>query len=72
MHGMRHGTTPQVGVGEMNTLPKGTEPSLWKHEQSDNTKLKRKLESCEEENKSLNKLIHHIGESVIRHVKSKD
>jgi hypothetical protein len=32
----------------MNTLPKGTEPSLWKREQSNNAKLERKLEASEE------------------------
>jgi hypothetical protein len=47
------------------------ELTLWKSDQNDNTKLKRELDSCENENRSLNNLIAHIGEAVIRHVKSK-
>ena len=46
-------------------------PAYWKLDQSDNAKLKRELVSCEEENRSLNKLVAHIGEAVIRHVKDK-
>ena len=47
------------------------EPTLWKSDQNDNAKLKRELDSCEKENRSLNYLVAHIGEAVIRHVKSK-
>jgi hypothetical protein len=60
-----------VEVRKMTTIPKGAEPSLWKREQSENDKLKRELVSCEKENKSLNDLVRHIGETVIRHVSSK-
>jgi hypothetical protein len=52
-------------------VPKIGQPTLWKLDQSDNAKLKRELVSCEEENRSLNKLVAHIGEAVIRHVKDK-
>jgi hypothetical protein len=53
------------------TVPKIDEPPLWKSDQNDNAKLKRELDSCEKENSSLNNLIAHIGETVIRHVKGK-
>jgi hypothetical protein len=33
------------------------EPTLWKSDQNDNAKLKRELDSCEKENRSLNNLI---------------
>ena len=52
-------------------VPKIDEPTLWKSDQNDNAGLKRELDSCEKENRSLNNLIAHIGEAVIRHVKSK-
>jgi hypothetical protein len=45
------------------------QPTLWKPDQNDNAKLKRELDACEKENRSLNNLIAHIGEAVIRHVK---
>jgi hypothetical protein len=50
-------------------VPKIDEPTLWKSDQNDNAKSKREL--CEKENRSLNNFIAHIGEAVIRHVKSK-
>jgi hypothetical protein len=53
----------------MNTSPQRIEPSLWKREESENIKLKRELDSCEKENKSLNDLVRHISETVIRHVR---
>jgi hypothetical protein len=43
--------------------------TLWKPEQADNAKLKRELESCERKNRSLTELVHHVGETVISHVK---
>jgi hypothetical protein len=46
-----------------------TRPTLWKTEQTDNARLRRELESCEKKNKSLTELVHHIGETVISHVK---
>jgi hypothetical protein len=49
-------------------VPKIDEPTLWKSDQNDNAKLKRELDSCEKENRSLNNLIAHIGEG---HVKDK-
>jgi hypothetical protein len=52
-------------------VPKIDEPTLWRSNQNDNAKLKREFDSCEKENRSLNNLIAHIGEVVIRHVKSK-
>jgi hypothetical protein len=48
-------------------VPKIDQPTL----QNDNAKLKRELDSCEKENRSLNNLVAHIGEAVIRHVKDK-
>jgi hypothetical protein len=53
-------------------VPRIAEPTLWKSDQNDNAKLKRELDTCEKENRSLNNLIAHIGEAVIRHVKSKN
>jgi translation initiation factor IF-2 len=47
------------------------QPTLWKSDQDDNAKLKRELDSCEKENRSLNNLVAHIAEAVIRHVKDK-
>jgi hypothetical protein len=55
----------------MKATPKKPEPSLWTREQTDNLKLKRELDSCEKENKSLNDLVRHIGETVIGHIKGK-
>jgi hypothetical protein len=52
-------------------VPKIDEPTLWKSDQNDNAILKRKLDSCEKEYRSLNNLTAHIGEAVIRHVKDK-
>jgi hypothetical protein len=55
----------------MNAIPEGTRPSLWRNDQSENAKLKSELVACEKENKSLNALVRHIGEIVLRHVKGK-
>jgi hypothetical protein len=52
-------------------VPKIDEPTLWKSDRNENAKLKRELDSCEKENKSLNNLVADIGEAVIRHVKDK-
>jgi hypothetical protein len=52
-------------------VPKIDQPTLWKSDQNDNAKLKLALASCEKENRSLNNLVAHIGEAVIRHVKDK-
>ena len=46
-------------------VPEIDEPVLWKPDQSGNTRLKRELDACEEENKSLNSLIAHLGVAVI-------
>jgi hypothetical protein len=55
----------------MNAIPEGTEPTLWKTDQSENAKLKSELVACEKEKRSLNDLVRHIGETVIRHVRGK-
>jgi hypothetical protein len=55
----------------MNAISEPTEPTLWKDGQSENAKLKGELADCEKEKKSLSDLVRHIGETVIRHVKSK-
>jgi hypothetical protein len=52
-------------------VPKIDQPTLWKSDQNDNAKLKGELDPCEKENRSLNNLVAHIGEAVIRHVKDK-
>jgi hypothetical protein len=53
----------------MNAIPESTEPTLWKVDKSENAKLKGELVACEKEKKSLNDLVRHIGEILIRHVK---
>ena len=58
-------------IQKMNAIPERTEPTLWKADQSENARLKGELAACEKEKRSLNDLVRHIGETVIRHVKSK-
>jgi hypothetical protein len=55
----------------MNAIPKPAELTLWRADQSENARLKGELVACEKEKKSLTDLVRHIGETVIRHVKSK-
>ena len=57
---------------KMNTTPKGPDPSLWKREENEDAKLKRELDLCEKENRYLNEVVRHIGETVIRHVRRKE
>jgi hypothetical protein len=52
-------------------VPKTDEPTLWKPDRNESAKLKRELDCCEKENRSLNILIADIGEAVIRHLKGK-
>jgi hypothetical protein len=52
-------------------VPGINQPAPWKSDQNGNAKWKREFETCEKENRSLNNLVAHIGEAVIRHVKSK-
>jgi hypothetical protein len=70
---MWSGASARVGpvIKKMNTILERAEPTLWKADQSENAKLKGELVACEKEKKSLNDLVRHIGETVIRHVKSK-
>ena len=66
--------SPMAGAGEikkMNEIPQRTEPTLWNTDLSENGKLKGQLVACEKEKKSLNDLVRHIGEVLIRHVRSK-
>jgi hypothetical protein len=53
-------------------VPEIDEPTLWKSDQSDNARLRRELDTCEEENRSLNSLIAHLGEVLIRHFKKQN
>jgi hypothetical protein len=72
MHCMWNGTMAQGRAGEikkMNAIPERTEPTLWKDDKSENAKLKGELVACEKEKKSLNDLVRHIGETLIRHVR---
>jgi hypothetical protein len=68
----RHDGAGRAGeIKKMNAISERPEPTLWKADQSENAKLKGELVACEKEKKSLNDLVRHIGETVIRHVKSK-
>lgn len=68
----RHDGAGRAGeIKKMNAISERTEPTLWTTDQSENAKLKGELVACEKEKKSLNDLVRHIGETVIRHVKSK-
>jgi hypothetical protein len=68
----RHDGAGRAGeIKKMNAIPEQTEPTLWKPGQSENARLKGELVACEKEKKSLNDLIRHIGETVIRHVRGK-
>jgi hypothetical protein len=71
-HVEQHDGAGQVGeIKKMNVIPDRTEPTLWKADLSENAKLKGELFACEREKKSLNDLVRHIGEALIRHVKGK-
>jgi hypothetical protein len=65
------GAGPAGEIKKMNAISERTEPTLWTTDQSENAKLKGELVACEREKKSLNDLVRHIGETVLRHVKSK-
>jgi hypothetical protein len=68
----RHDGAGRAGeIKKMNAIPKRTEPTLWKADQSENARLKKQLVACEKERKSLNDLVRHIGETVLRHVRGK-
>ena len=67
----RHDGAVRAGeIKKMNAIPERTEPTLWKADQRENARLKGELAACEKEKKSLSDLVRHIGETVIRHVKS--
>jgi hypothetical protein len=51
-------------------VPKVVQPGSWKPDRNDNAGLKRELDACEKENRSLDNLSVHIGEAVIHHVKN--
>lgn len=51
--------------------PERSSPSPWPLELNDATEIKRALESCQKENKSLKALVIHLSEIVIRHLASK-
>ncbi len=42
-----------------------------KSDQNNNGTLNRELDACEREHRSLNNLVAHIGEAVMRHAKNK-
>jgi hypothetical protein len=72
LHVERHGGAGRAGeIKKMNAIHEQTEPTLWKAGQSENARLKGELVACEKERKSLNDLVRHIGETVIRHVRGK-
>jgi hypothetical protein len=58
-------------IRKMNAIPERTEPSLWEADKSENARLKGELVACEKEKRSLNDLVRHIGETIVRHVKGK-
>jgi hypothetical protein len=68
----RHDGAVRAGENmKMNAISERTEPTIWTTDQSENAKLKGELVACEKEKKSLNDLVRHIGETIIRHVKRK-
>ena len=52
-------------------VPERSPLSPWPLELNDETEIKRALESCQKENKSLKALVSHLSEIVIRHLASK-
>ena len=46
------------------------EATLWKSDQNNNDTLNREFDACEKEDRSLNNLVAHIGEAVMRHAKT--
>jgi hypothetical protein len=53
------------------TVPEQRQPTLWPPSLEDETRIKRALESCEKENRSLKALVVHLSEMVIRHIAGK-
>ena len=49
-----------------------SEAAPWEPDQNDNGTLKRELDACEKEDRSLNNLVAHIGEAVTRHDKDQE
>jgi hypothetical protein len=67
----RDGVRRAGEIKKMNAIPERTEPTLWKADERENAKLKGELAACEKEKESLNDLVRHLGETVIRHFKSR-
>jgi hypothetical protein len=68
----RHDGAVRAGeIKKMNAIPERNQPALWKADQSENARLRGELAACEKEKTSLNDLVRHIGETVLRHVNSK-
>ena len=53
-------------------VPEQSPPTLWPLELNDETGIRRALESCQKENKSLKALVIHLSEMVIRHITDKN
>jgi hypothetical protein len=66
--------TPAREAAESHPMavPEGNAPSLWPPELTDETPIKRALESCQKENQSLKVLVVHLSEMVIRHIAGKN
>jgi hypothetical protein len=71
---MWNGTMARRRAGmtkKMNVIVERTHPSFWEADKSENAKLKGELAACEKEKRSLNDLVRHIGQTIVRHVTGK-
>jgi hypothetical protein len=66
--------TPTHDAAESHRMavPEQSPPTLWPPGLNDETRIRRALESCQKENKSLKALVIHLSEMVIRHIASKN
>jgi hypothetical protein len=64
--------THHAGVSHPMAIPEQTPPTLWPLELTDDTRIRRALESCQKENRSLKALVVHLSEMVLRQIASKN
>jgi hypothetical protein len=54
------------------TLSEQSLPTLWPPDTMGETRIRRALESCQKENRSLRALVVHLSEIVMRHIADKN